>query len=237
MSHEHAGHVPPDKCASPRQARQVKVLSDCLLYTFVDTAFLRGRKPAEVAQQLCDGGSDLIQLRAKTATPAEVRAMALEILPVAHRAGVRLVVNDNLAVANEVGADLCHLGQEDFFGAGYRHVSDLARNRSGVRLGLSTHGPEQAAQAVAAGADYIAVGPVYRTATKPSAQPVTLDYVRWATANVSLPWFAIGGISLANLEHVLRAGARRICVVSAILDASDPAKACREFKEQLLQAR
>jgi thiamine-phosphate pyrophosphorylase len=84
-----------------------------------------------------------------------------------------------------------------------------------------------------AGADYIAIGPVYATGTKPNARPVTLEYVRWAAAHVAIPWFAIGGIHLGNLDEVLIAGARRICVVSAILNAQDVAAACREFSRRL----
>jgi thiamine-phosphate pyrophosphorylase len=76
---------------------------------------------------------------------------------------------------------------------------------------------------MAAGADYIAVGPVFATGTKPGRAPCTVDYVRWAAANVNVPWFAIGGLTLENLDEVLAAGARRICVVSAILNAPDVA--------------
>jgi thiamine-phosphate pyrophosphorylase len=80
---------------------------------------------------------------------------------------------------------------------------------------------------------YIAVGPVYATPTKPTARPVTLDYVRWAAANVKIPWFAIGGINLNNLDEVISAGAERICAVSAILNAPDIAEACRQFRKRL----
>jgi thiamine-phosphate pyrophosphorylase len=100
-------------------------------------------------------------------------------------------------------------------------------------MGLSTAAPEQAARAIAAGTDYLGVGPVYPTSTKPATRPVTLEYVRWAAANVRIPWFAIGGINLHNLDDVLAAGARRICVVSAILNADDLAAACRKFKDRL----
>ena len=211
----------------------MKPLSACRLYTFVDTVYLHGRAPELVAQQLCDGGSDLIQLRAKTSSLDEIRRMAEAILPVVRRAGVGLVINDHLAIAQAAGADFCHLGQEDFSDAGHTHVSALRTPHSALRIGLSTHAPEQAERAVAAGADYIAIGPVYATGTKPTAKPVTLDYVRWAAANVSLPWFAIGGINLQNLDAVLAAGACRICVVSAILNAPDVAAACADFKRRL----
>jgi thiamine-phosphate pyrophosphorylase len=211
----------------------VKPLSDCRLYAFVDTAYLRGRLPELVARQLCAGGADLIQLRAKQSSLDEIRRMAETILPITRQAGVGLVVNDHLKIAREVGAEFCHLGQEDFFDAGVSHVSQFRTPRSALRIGLSTHAPDQAERALAAGADYLAIGPVYATGTKPTAKPVTLDYVRWAAANVSIPWFAIGGINLENLDDVLAAGAKRICVVSGILNADDVAKACAELRRRL----
>jgi thiamine-phosphate pyrophosphorylase len=229
----------------------MRPLQECRLYAFVDTAYLRGRAPAVIAQQLCDGGADLIQLRAKQSPRLEVRRLAEAILPVTRRAGIGLVINDHLSVAQEVGAEFCHLGQDDFSDAGYTHVSELAaamklcEARAGlepevapqVRIGLSSAAPEQARRAVAAGADYLGVGPVYPTGTKPAAKPATLDYVRWAAANLRIPWFAIGGITLDNVNEVVAAGARRICVVSAILCADDLAAVCRKFKDRLPPAR
>ena len=211
----------------------MKPLADCQLYAFVDTAYLHGRAPEVVAQQLCDGGADLIQLRAKTSSPAEIRRMAEVILPITHRANVGLVINDHLDIAREVGADICHLGQEDFFEAGHTHISQLPSANSQLLIGLSTHASAQAERAIAAGADYIAIGPIYATGTKPTTKPVTLEYVRWAAANVGVPWFAIGGVNLQTIDAVLEAGAKRICVVSAILNAPDAAKACAEFRKRL----
>lgn len=211
----------------------MKPLADCKLYTFVDTAYLHGRSPEAVARELCAGGSDLIQLRAKHSSSAEVRSMAEQILPVTRHAGVGLVINDHLEVARAVGAEFCHLGQEDFFDAGHQYVSELRVPGTALRIGLSTHAPAQAERALAAGADYVAIGPVYATGTKPTARPVTLEYVRWAAGNATVPWFAIGGINLQNLDDVLAAGATRICVVSAILNAPDIAQACAEFKNRL----
>jgi thiamine-phosphate pyrophosphorylase len=221
----------------------VRPLDQCRLYAFVDTAYLRGRPPDTVARDLCEGGADVIQLRAKQSSVDEIRRMAEAILPVTQRAGIALVINDHPALARKVGAELCHLGQEDFFEPGWTQVTQLQSSIRGstgrsppVGIGLSTHSPEQAKRALAAGPDYLAIGPVYRTATKPTAKPVTLDYVRWAAANVTIPWFAIGGINLETLEEVLAAGAQRICVVSAILNEPDPAAACRQFKDRLLRA-
>lgn len=214
----------------------MKPLTACRLYTFVDTAYLRGRAPSDVARALCDGGSDLIQLRAKELPVAAVRRIAEVLLRITDRAGVGLVINDHLSVAREMGAPLCHLGQEDFFDAGHVEVARLKSGVAALQIGLSTHAPEQARRAIAAGADYVAIGPVFRTDTKPAAEPVTLEYVRWAAAEVKVPWFAIGGINLENLDEVLAAGARRICVVSAILGARDVAGACRSFRDRLTSA-
>ena len=103
----------------------MKPLADCRLYTFVDTAYLHGRAPELLAQQLCDGGSDLIQLRAKKSPPDKIRRMAEAILPVTRRANVGLVINDHAEIARDIGAQLCHLGQEDFFEAGFKNVSEF----------------------------------------------------------------------------------------------------------------
>jgi thiamine-phosphate pyrophosphorylase len=212
----------------------MRPLADCRLYTFVDTAYLHGREPEAVAGALCEGGSDLVQLRAKGLPVPAVRELALRILPVTRAAGVWLVINDHPDVAREVGAAVCHLGQEDFFDRGFTRVDEL--RAEGVLIGLSSHAPEQARRAVDAGAAYVAVGPVFATPTKPGRAAVTLDYVRWAAANLRVPWFAIGGINLATIEDVLAAGARRICVVSAILNRPDVAGACREFRQRLVSA-
>jgi thiamine-phosphate pyrophosphorylase len=212
----------------------MKPLSSCRLYGFVDTGYLDGRDPAEVARVLCDNGVDLLQYRAKGASDVEVRSIAERLLPVCERAGVYFVVNDYPAVALDLGAPVCHLGQEDFFDAGHSGVDDVFGSQQGAPLlGLSSHAPEQAERAVRAGAAYVAVGPVFATPTKPGRAPVTIDYVRWAASNLEVPWFAIGGIHLGNLDELLEAGSTRVCVVSAILRAVDMGAACREFRRRL----
>jgi thiamine-phosphate pyrophosphorylase len=211
----------------------MKPLSECFLYTFVDSAYLHGRNPAEICRQLCEGGSDLIQFRAKDWPPERIEATARELVAITGEHNVGLVINDHPEIARRVGADFCHLGQEDFFDAGHRHSSEFP----GLRLGLSTHSPEQARRALAAEPAYIAIGPVFPTGTKPSAKPVTLKYVRWASENLTIPWFAIGGIALNTLAQVLEAGAMRTCVVSAILNAVDARNDCAEIKRELVRIR
>ena len=214
----------------------MKPLRDCQLYAFVDSAYLHGRQPAEIVRQLCDGGADLIQLRTKGGSLDDIQRVAEELLPICERASVGLVINDHPKIALQHGAPLCHLGQDDFFDAGFTHAEQIAGCPKQFQLGLSTHSPEQAQRALRAAPDYIAIGPVFATATKPGRAAVTLDYVRWAAANVHVPWFAIGGITPENLDEVLAAGATRICVVGAILNAPDLAEACRQFKNRLPSA-
>lgn len=204
------------------------------LYTFVDTAYLHGRSAPDVARALCEGGSDVIQLRAKGLYEDGVLRLAEAILPVVQASKAILVINDHPRVAAKLQGCACHLGQEDFFDAGFRRVEDVLGVR--ISMGLSSHAPEQAERAVAAGADYVAIGPIYATPTKPQARPVTLDYVRWAATHLNVPWFAIGGINLQTLDDVLSAGATRICVVSAILNAPDIRRACQAFRDRLTSA-
>jgi thiamine-phosphate pyrophosphorylase len=232
-SHDACRMNHPGPSVSDPTGPAFRPLVDCQLYAFVDTAYLHGRDPAVVARQLCDGGADLIQLRAKNLPPAEIQSMAATLVPITRAAGVWLVINDHLEIARAVGAPLCHLGQEDFFDAGHRHVRELGVAETDPMIGLSTHAPAQAQRAVEAGAAYVAIGPVFATPTKPTAQPVTLDYVRWAATHLAIPWFAIGGIQLDNIEAIIEAGARRVCVVSAILNAPDVTLACRAFKQRL----
>jgi thiamine-phosphate pyrophosphorylase len=214
----------------------VKPFHECRLYTFVDTAYLAGRSPERLAEELCAGGADVLQLRAKGHSSAEVERLARQIKPITDRYGIGLVINDDPQVAQKVGAMAVHLGQEDFIEGGYLHAREVAGDPPTIGLGLSTHAPYQAEQALATGPDYIAIGPVYATPTKPTAPAVTLGYVAWAWKNVSIPWFAIGGVNLSNIDQVLEAGARRVCVVSAILKAPNVAEACQAFKNRLLSA-
>jgi thiamine-phosphate pyrophosphorylase len=138
------------------------------------------------------------------------------------RLAVPLVVNDRPDLAARVHADFVHLGQEDMA---------VAEARSfGVGVGLSTHAPEEIDRA---DADYLGVGPVFATPTKEGRAPVGLELVRYAATHAVRPWFAIGGIDAANARDVVAAGARRIAVVRAIGEATDPERAARELRAAL----
>lgn len=216
----------------------LKPLDQCHLYAFIDEAYRGPRSYEDLAKSLCDGGADIIQLRMKDAKPERILAAAECIHPITESAGVHLIINDHLDIARRMPHPFVHMGQEDFFDEGYTKASELhsAKSTKQLCIGLSTHAPSQAERAIEAGADYVAIGPVFATPTKPTATPVTLEYVRWAAENIRIPWFAIGGIHAGNVDQILEAGARSICVVSDILKASDTQKACTFFKSKLQSA-
>lgn len=168
------------------------------------------------------GGVDFVQLREKELSDAELLRVLEEARAVTRRLGVPLVVNDRPDLAVLVGADYVHVGQDD--------LPLRAVRRFGVPAGLSTHSREELERAEA---DYVAVGPVFATPTKPGRPAVGLELVRHAAEQASAPWFAIGGIDRTNVAEVVAAGARRIAVVRAIGDADDPEAAARELRAVL----
>jgi thiamine-phosphate pyrophosphorylase len=203
-------------------------IADCRLYGFLDAVYLGTRDPAGVARELILGGVDIVQLRAKTWSLDDIAAVAHRVLSVTRAAGVPLIVNDHVTVARRVGADGVHLGQEDLETMSVA----AARNAIGFRaiVGVSTHSFAQAKAAETLTPDYIGIGPLFATGTKPTAAPIGLATLREVSRQVSVPAFAIGGITLANVAEVLENGASRVAVVSAILCAPDVAAAAREFK-------
>lgn len=169
-----------------------------------------------------------MQLRDKSLCDADLADLARQLLAVTRPAGVPLIINDRIEVARVSGADGVHLGQED-------GPLDSARRILGERafIGRSTHSPEQGCAAQSEGFDYIGVGPVYATPTKPGSQAVGLEYVRWAAQHLSVPFVAIGGIDADNVAQVRNAGASAVAVVRAVLGAAEPDKAAQRIKEVL----
>ena len=206
-------------------------IAACRLYGFIDTAYLAGRNPAEVTRQLIAGGVDLIQVRAKKLSRSKLTALARVVVRAAQDTPVPVIVNDDLTAASESGADGVHLGQEDW--AGIPQEERLPKLLGLEILGLSTHSFPQAMSAERDGASYLGVGPVFATGTKPGRAPVGVELLHQVAQRVPTPFFAIGGITLDNLDEVLAAGATRIAVVSAILTAPDAARAAAEFKKRL----
>jgi thiamine-phosphate pyrophosphorylase len=175
------------------------------------------------------GGVDVIQLRDKALGDGALVDAAREFRAAADGAGALFVLNDRPELVAACGADGVHVGQDDGSVAEARAIVGPDRI-----VGRSTHAPEQGAAADAdPDVDYLAVGPVHATPTKPGRPAAGLGYVEWAAANVTKPWFAIGGLDAGNVDAVTARGASRIVVVRAIADAGDPEAAARALRERL----
>jgi thiamine-phosphate pyrophosphorylase len=171
------------------------------------------------------GGVDLVQLRDKSLGDAGLVAAARAFQGL----GVPFILNDRPDLVEACGADGVHVGQDDATPAAAR----AAVGPDGI-VGRSTHAPEQAARAEAdPDVDYLAVGPVHATPTKPGRPAAGLEYVAYAAGSVTKPWFAIGGIDAGNVPAVVERGASRIVVVRAITEAADPEAAARELRAAL----
>jgi thiamine-phosphate pyrophosphorylase len=182
-------------------------------------------RPRAWLREAVDGGVDILQLRDKSLDDAGIVAAAREF----RDTGALFILNDRPDLVDACGADGVHVGQDDETPAAARAAVGPER-----LVGRSTHEP---AQGVAAQADpdvdYLAVGPVHATPTKPGRPAAGLGYVEWASKTISKPWFAIGGLDADNVHEARELGASRIVVVRAIADADDPRAAARALREAL----
>jgi thiamine-phosphate pyrophosphorylase len=167
----------------------------------------------DVLKKAVEDGAAIVQLRDKVGDKATVLRKARDLVAFKQKVPFIFILNDDPAIAIEAGADGVHIGQ-DTATAQARSIIGLERI-----LGKTTHNLDQARQAVLDGADYISVGPVYATPTKPGRPAVGLEYVREAARNIDIPFVAIGGIDLSNIDEVLGSGAKTIGVVRACVDA------------------
>ncbi|MBW4658203.1 MAG: thiamine phosphate synthase [Drouetiella hepatica Uher 2000/2452] len=182
----------------------------------------------ETVEAALKGGLTLVQYRDKTADD-QVRLMRAEKLKqLCQQYDALFIINDRPDLALAVGADGVHLGQEDLPIA----VARMILGNQAI-IGRSTHCADDLQRAIAEGADYIGVGPVYATPTKAGRPAAGLDYVRYAAEHSSVPWFAIGGIDTQNLFEVIAAGAERVSVVRAIMEAEQPTLNTQFFMSQM----
>jgi thiamine-phosphate pyrophosphorylase len=207
-----------------------------------------GRELSDVLRAAITGGVDIVQLRDKRLSDEELTEVVSTARMICEQMGSLLIVNDRPTVAVEAGADGVHVGQEDMPVAQVRELVG-----PDMLIGLSTHAPREIDVATAADAgattgvgaaskggvegvasvDYIGVGPVYTTPTKPGRPAVGRELVRYAAGHSPLPFFAIGGIDAGNIKAAVAAGARRVAVVRAIADAADPELAARTLRRAL----
>ncbi|NWK57352.1 thiamine phosphate synthase [Verrucomicrobiaceae bacterium N1E253] len=209
-------------------------LQNARLYGILDTGYVDEPRLEAVAKDLLRGGVDILQLRAKGYDAAGVLHLLHSVAPdlpaMCRDHGVPLVINDFPDVAVEVGADALHIGQDDGSLDGVRAIVGEE-----MLVGRSTHSPEQAAAALDEGFDYIGFGPLFPTPTKqgrPGIGLLDIDRVEQSVGS-RIPVFCIGGVKAENLELVLASGARRVVIVSALLQAADVAAATRELRLKL----
>ncbi len=211
-------------------APTVKALVEARLYAILDLGYVAPEEAERVAAELLRGGADVIQLRGKQQSVAELASLTSKLHRLTSEAGVSLIINDHAEIARDFPVEGLHLGQDDLPIAAAREIV-----RRECSIGKSTHSLAQASAAVKEGADYLGFGPLFATPTKPQYQPIGTADIRRVHELVSLPIFCIGGIKLENLAMVLSAGARRAVIVSGLLQSADVAAATRAAKRLLDQ--
>lgn len=198
------------------------------LYVIVDRSASKGRDLAEITRQAIRGGADVIQLRDKAAKAVALVEEGRRLLHITKPAGVPLIINDHVDAAIAIGADGVHLGQEDMPVLEARQLLG-----SGVIIGKSTHSLQQALDADREPIDYLALGPIYPTPTKPDYPFVGLELIGQVASVIAHPMVAIGGIDERTLPDVLASGATCVAVVRAVCAAEHPEAAARKLKQQL----
>ncbi|MGC1480767.1 MAG: thiamine phosphate synthase, partial [Chthoniobacterales bacterium] len=198
-------------------------MKNARLYGIVDLGYVSPDRAVSVSREMIRGGVGVIQLRAKETSASRMLEVAQNLATLCAEERVPLILNDRPGMVGPSGAVGAHVGQDDLPVAEARRLAGTA-----ALIGKSTHSLEQAKLAVAEGADYIGFGPLFATPTKPDYEPVGLEDVRAVHEAVSIPVFCIGGIKRENLADVMAAGARRVVIVSGILQADDVEEYCRE---------
>ncbi len=199
------------------------------LYVLITESFCRlpWLRAAELA---IEGGADCLQLREKDLPGAQLLDRAVQLVNLCRKASVPCIINDRIDIALASGADGVHLGQDDLPPLAARRI--LGNEKI---IGISTHNLDHARRAVADGADYIGVGPIFPSSTKPRDFIAGLEYAAQAAREIDLPAFAISGIGPENVDKVLAAGISRVAVAASVTDSQDPAAAARAIKIKLIR--
>jgi len=198
------------------------------LYPVTCERLSAGRSNLKVLEAVIRGGARIIQLREKEYSKRDLFDLALTFREVTARAGVLLIINDHLDIAVAAGADGVHLGQDDLpFAAARGLAPDLL-------IGISAHSLEEALEAEREGADYVNIGPVFATSTKAGAdRGLGPEAIASIGSRLAVPFTVMGGITAANLDEVLAAGARRIAMITAITQAADIAETVQFFRQRI----
>ena len=206
-----------------------KILADCRLYGIVDMGYTKPEQVLPRTLALIEGGVHIIQLRAKGVELPLVKKWAIDMQAMCREHRAVFVLNDYPEMAAEIGADAVHVGQD---GGSLEEVRKIVG--PGVLVGRSTHSPQQALQAREEGADYIGFGPLFPTGTKPGRPSIGLQDIAAMQQHMGdIPMFCIGGINATTLPQVLQAGAKRVVIVSWLLQQADIAAAARKVISML----
>ncbi|MCC0176812.1 thiamine phosphate synthase [Waterburya agarophytonicola K14] len=184
----------------------------------------------KIVEAALKGGLNLVQYRDKDGKDSDRLEMADKLCQLCHHYNALFIVNDRVDIALAVDADGVHLGQNDAPVAFAREILGMQKI-----VGRSTTNKQELNKAISEKADYVGVGPFFETPTKPGKAALTQEYVDYVKAKCSVPWFAIGGIDLDNLNGILTTGAQRVSVVRAIMQAEQPTQVTRQFLSQLVR--
>ena len=204
----------------------MRSLADALLYAIIDLGYVSAENAPAILQKLIAGEIDIVQLRGKNRSLDELSALAEKLLTMS--ANIPLIANDHAEIAQRVQVQGVHVGQDDTSIEKVR-----AQIKRSIVVGKSTHSIEQAVAAEREGADYIGFGPIFSTPTKPDYSPIGLAQIREVHERVSIPIFCIGGIKSENLTQAIAAGAKRVVIVSGLLQAHNIAEYARACKKLL----
>jgi thiamine-phosphate pyrophosphorylase len=205
----------------------VRSPADALLYGIIDLGYVSPENAPGILEKLIAGGIDLVQLRGKDYSIDELSSVAEKLLRFTTPAKIPLIANDHAQIARRVDVQGIHVGQYDESIEAVR-----AQVQRAIIVGKSTHSVKQATAAEREGADYIGLGPIFPTPTKPEYPPIGLSQIHEVCKRVSVPIFCIGGIKLENLRQILAAGAKRVVIVSGLLQANDVVgytRACKKL--------
>ena len=206
-------------------------LDQAQLYGILDLAYVSEREALDVAGDIVSGGVQVLQLRAKNQRSETILPLACELSTLCRASGTPFIVNDHPSLVPKCHAQGAHIGQDDLSVAEARKLAG-----DDAIIGKSTHSLAQARAALQEQPDYIGFGPLFATRTKPDYAPIGIAEVRRVQEEVSIPVFYIGGINLGNLREVVAAGARRVVIVSGILQAENPQTYCEECRRILNSA-
>ena len=202
-------------------------MKNCKLYAILDKDVLKNRDILEVAKDVFRGGADIVQLRDKISSDSELLKCARALKDMAKRYRCMFIINDRVDIARIVDANGVHLGQNDM------PIKDARKIVGKKIIGISTHSLKEARTAESSGADYIGIGPVFKSKTRRKLLPVGLSILKSVNKNIDIPIFAIGGISLNNINEVKKRGVNRVAVISSVNRAKNVYSSVKKLKEAL----